>query len=68
MFWKTPDVVAWAREHPFAWVDDEITDADRTWVQAHHLGPALLHHVDPRIGQTSADFARLTDWASLLAG
>ncbi len=68
VFWKTPDVVARARGRPFAWVDDEITDVDRTWVQAHHLGPALLHHVDPRIGLTSADFARLTDWASLLAG
>jgi hypothetical protein len=27
--WKTRTLVAWANQRPFAWVDDEITDADR---------------------------------------
>ncbi|MFF9815060.1 hypothetical protein [Streptomyces sp. NPDC014006] len=66
VFWKTPEVAAWARGRPFAWVDDEITDADRAWMGAHHRGPALLHQVDPRTGLTRDDFAHLTEWASLL--
>jgi hypothetical protein len=32
-------------QRPFAWVDDEMTDADLDWVLAHHPGRALLHHV-----------------------
>lgn len=26
----------WSTGRPFAWVDDEITDADRRWVSTHH--------------------------------
>ncbi|MFF7988765.1 HAD domain-containing protein [Kitasatospora xanthocidica] len=63
VFWKTPEVVAWARGRPFAWVDDLVTDADRAWVEAHHRGPALLHRVDPKVGLTAEDFAALADWA-----
>ncbi|KAK1186467.1 hypothetical protein B7755_046320 [Streptomyces sp. NBS 14/10] len=67
VFWKTPSIVTWARGRPFAWVDDEITDADRVWTREHHAGQALLHHVDPRTGLTAADFALLSDWAQGLA-
>ncbi|GGV72163.1 hypothetical protein GCM10010294_32320 [Streptomyces griseoloalbus] len=66
VFWKTPGIVAWAQDRPFAWIDDDITEADRAWVQAHHRGPALLHYVDPKAGLTAHDFARLADWASLM--
>ncbi len=66
VFWKTPEVVAWAQGRPFAWVDDQITDADRAWVLTHHRGPALLHYVDPKIGLTADDFAHLQDWANLM--
>ncbi|MER5355443.1 hypothetical protein ABT093_34595 [Kitasatospora sp. NPDC002551] len=64
VFWKTPDIVARARDRPFAWVDDQITDADRAWVRAHHDGPALLHRVDARTGLTAADFTALAEWAA----
>ncbi|MFB6893422.1 hypothetical protein ACFCX4_29360 [Kitasatospora sp. NPDC056327] len=60
--WKTPALVGWAAGRPFAWVDDEITDADRTWVAGHHRAPALLHRVDPRVGLTERDFAVLEAW------
>ncbi|MFD5465723.1 HAD domain-containing protein [Kitasatospora sp. NPDC127059] len=66
VFWKTPEIVAWARGRPFAWVDDNITAADRAFVRAHHDGPALLHHVDPKTGLTTDDFTRLADWAGTL--
>ncbi|BDM71287.1 hypothetical protein HEK616_47740 [Streptomyces nigrescens] len=64
VFWKTPEIVAWAKGRAFAWVDDEITEADRTWVKNHHDGPALLHRVDPRRGLTAEDFVALTAWAT----
>ncbi|MFK8850894.1 hypothetical protein [Streptomyces sp. Ac-502] len=60
--WKTRVLVDWAAGRPFAWVDDEITDADRTFVAAHHPGRALLHHVDARRGLVEADFATLGQW------
>jgi hypothetical protein len=63
VFWKTPPVVAWAKGRPFAWIDDEITDADHAWVRAHHDGPALLHRIDARTGLTVSDFGLLANWA-----
>ncbi|KQV21696.1 MULTISPECIES: HAD domain-containing protein [unclassified Kitasatospora] len=62
LHWKTRTLVARAAGRPFAWVDDEITDADRSWVEAHHRGQAPLHRVDPRCGLTDADFATLDAW------
>ncbi|MFC9111831.1 MULTISPECIES: hypothetical protein [Streptomyces] len=64
VFWKTPLITTWAKGRPFAWVDDDITDADRTWVRTHHQGPALLHRIDPRRGLTPADFTILASWAT----
>jgi hypothetical protein len=62
LHWKTPALVRWAAAHPFAWVDDEITDVDRAWVEVHHRGRAFLHRVDARRGLTRADFATLETW------
>ncbi|MET9378175.1 HAD domain-containing protein [Streptomyces sp. NPDC002992] len=59
---KTRALVAWAAGRPFAWVDDEVTDTDRSWVAAHHPGPALLHRVDPSVGLTDGDYATLDSW------
>jgi len=63
LHWKTRTLVTWAANRPFAWVDDEITPADRAWVAAHHRGPALLHRVDPRRGLTDTDYATLGEWS-----
>ncbi|MFE4970552.1 HAD domain-containing protein [Kitasatospora sp. NPDC056651] len=60
--WKTRELVAWADGRPFAWVDDEITDADRRWAAAHSPARALLHQVDPGRGLTEADFTSLEAW------
>ncbi|MFI5531123.1 HAD domain-containing protein [Kitasatospora sp. NPDC051853] len=62
LHWKTRTLVARAAGRPFAWVDDELTVADRAWVATHHPGPALLHRVDPHRGLTDGDFAALDSW------
>ncbi|MET9650905.1 HAD domain-containing protein [Streptomyces sp. NPDC006460] len=62
LHWKTRPLVSWAAGRPFAWVDDEPTDADRAWVAAHHPGEALLHRVDPRRGLDEDDYAALDAW------
>lgn len=62
LHWKTRALVDWAAGRSFIWVDDEIADADRAWVAAHHPGRALLHRVDPRQGLTDSDFAALATW------
>ncbi|MFC9328499.1 hypothetical protein [Kitasatospora sp. NPDC057015] len=66
VFWKTPEIVAWAGGRAFAWVDDQVTDADRAWVEAHHDGPALLHRIEPRVGLVADDFTALGAWAAEL--
>ena len=60
--WKTRTVVSWAAGRPFAWVDDEVTDADRDWVSGNHPGPALLRSVDASRGLTDQDFTVLDAW------
>lgn len=67
VMWKTEHLVAYAAGRPFAWVDDDITDADREYVTAHHDAPALLHWVSPRDGLLDPDFHALHVWASKLA-
>jgi hypothetical protein len=60
--WKTQGLVDWAAGRCFVWLDDEITDADRRWVHAHHATPALLHRVDPRRGLTRDDIDAVDRW------
>ncbi|WP_433352372.1 HAD domain-containing protein [Microtetraspora malaysiensis] len=66
LHWKTRTLVNWAAGRPFAWVDDEITDADRDWVSTHHGGRALLHHVESFRGLADEDFAALDQWLRAL--
>jgi hypothetical protein len=49
-----------------AWIDDEITDLDREYVDRNHLAAALLLHVDHRIGLLRPDFDALDGWAAAL--
>ncbi|MFI1409624.1 hypothetical protein ACH4Y0_06805 [Streptomyces sp. NPDC020707] len=62
LHWKTPHIVEWAGSRPFIWVDDEIGDMDRFWVDAQHPGPSLLHRVDPGRGLGDDDFVALAGW------
>ncbi|MBM2616598.1 hypothetical protein JIG36_13620 [Actinoplanes sp. LDG1-06] len=64
LHWKTASLVRFAAARPFAWLDDEITDADRRWVSGHHPGPALLRRVDPLEGVTEDDFAAVARWVA----
>ncbi|MGW0392445.1 HAD domain-containing protein [Streptomyces sp. NPDC003042] len=67
LHWKTRPLLTWATGRPFAWVDDEITSADRDWAAAHHPEPTLLHRIDARTGLTDADFEILARWMAAVA-
>ncbi|MFG2210962.1 hypothetical protein [Streptomyces sp. NPDC048638] len=60
---KTADVVRYVAGRPFAWVDDQILQADRDYVSQNHPGPALLYDVDPEVDLTVEDFEALAHWA-----
>nr|WP_202897205.1 HAD domain-containing protein [Actinopolymorpha pittospori] len=62
LHWKTRALVDCAAGRAFVWVDDEITETDRSWVSEHHQGLALLHRVKSSHGLTDADFAIVGDW------
>ncbi len=64
--WKTRTLVTWAAGRPFAWIDDDITDADRDWVSTNHPGRALLHHVEPYRGLADEDLTTLDQWLRAL--
>ncbi|MEV4950154.1 hypothetical protein [Streptomyces sp. NPDC053755] len=64
--WKTGPLVDYAGGRPFAWVDDEQSALDQTYVTAHHQAPGLLHHVNPRIGLRENDFHTLAGFAQCL--
>ncbi|MFF1871431.1 hypothetical protein [Streptomyces sp. CB03911] len=61
---KTWEIVSWAAGRPFAWVDDDIDEADRAFVAARRPGPALLHRVHPAKGLRDEDFEVLAAWAA----
>ncbi|QNE78395.1 hypothetical protein F0344_30700 [Streptomyces finlayi] len=63
VYWKTRHVVDYAAGRPFAWIDDEITERDRTWVAAHHPSRWMLRRIDPWTGLEEADFDALAAWA-----
>lgn len=65
LHWKTAFLTQWAAGRTFVWLDDELTDTDRSWVQAHHPGKALLHRVDPFTGLTEADFVLVRQWLAV---
>jgi hypothetical protein len=62
LHWKTRAIIDTAAGTAFAWLDDEITDADREWVADRHRAPALLLRVDPRRGLATADLDELEAW------
>ncbi|MEU0688349.1 hypothetical protein [Streptomyces uncialis] len=64
--WKTGPLVDYANGRPFAWVDDEQSELDQTYMTAHHQGPGLLHHVNPRIDLRESDFHTLAGFADSL--
>ncbi|MEV0494888.1 hypothetical protein [Streptomyces atratus] len=61
---KTQYVVEYAAGRPFAWVDDEMTERDRAWIDRQGPGRSLLLRIDPRIGLERADFDALARWAA----
>lgn len=62
LHWKTPTILDWAAGRPFIWIDDELTEADRHWVDSQYSGRSLLHQVDHRRGLRAEDFAVLCAW------
>jgi hypothetical protein len=48
-------LITWAGGTDFAWVDDEITEADREWIADNHPGALLLVRADPHCGLTASD-------------
>lgn len=64
LYFKTPTVVDWARGRAFAWIDDQVTDADREYVADHHPAPALLITVSPSTGLLPEHVRQLAEWAA----
>jgi hypothetical protein len=62
--WKTDQVASWAGPRPFAWLDDEITDATCARLDAASPGRHLARSVSPEVGLTEADFAAVAGFAA----
>lgn len=65
--WKAEQVVRWVAGRPFAWLDDEINHATRSWLgSVPGLGPHLALGVAPDVGLVDVDFATLRSFATSL--
>ncbi|MEV8336500.1 hypothetical protein [Streptomyces niveus] len=61
-YFKTVDIVKAAAGRPFVWLDDQLDEYDRTFVERHHRAPAWLYDVDPAVGLGLDDFEALARW------
>lgn len=59
-----PGVIDYTQGRPFAWADDQITGADRDFVERIRGGPSLLLAVNAHTGLTAEDFMLLREWAA----
>lgn len=66
--WKTQALLDWSMGRVLVWIDDEISDADRRWVEAGRVEPSYLLKVDHRVGLTAADVAAVDRWLRALNG
>ncbi|MFB6885811.1 hypothetical protein ACFCY8_33825 [Streptomyces noursei] len=66
-YFKTADIVRYAAGRPFAWVDDQLGQADRDYVARHHPGPALLYDTDDATGLDLDDFEALAQWTDTIS-
>ncbi|WP_248965696.1 hypothetical protein [Sphaerisporangium perillae] len=64
LHWKTRTLVTWAAGRPFAWVDDEITDADRDWVTAHRAPRTIAAELSSTTWSHSEDSPTKTSQSS----
>lgn len=65
--WKLPDLITYAGDRPFAWLDDEITTRDGEYARVHHPHPTALVQVAPFVGLTEDHLHHLHVWASKLS-
>lgn len=68
LHWKTRTLVQWAEGRPFAWIDDELTEADQDWVADNYPEDALLHRVNSVVGLRDADYEAVSRWISGCGG
>lgn len=62
LHWKTRAIVGQAAGRAFAWIDDEISESDREWIDDQHSAPVLLLRVDAMHGLTVDDVDTLGTW------
>ncbi|GAB3169633.1 hypothetical protein GCM10027059_34880 [Myceligenerans halotolerans] len=68
LHWKAQPLVRYAEGRPLVWLDDEIRDFDRQWIEAAHPGRALLRRVHPTAGITEEDLEVVAAWIAEVAG
>ncbi|MFB9315224.1 HAD domain-containing protein [Nocardioides plantarum] len=60
--WKTEALLSWSKGRALVWIDDEISDADRSWIEENRTEPSYLLRVDHRVGLTRTDLTALEAW------
>ncbi len=64
---KTPGVAEWVGKRPFVWMDDDISDLDRTWLTEYaDVGQFHLQQINPLTGLTQDDLAAVRQWGESL--
>ncbi|GGK62030.1 hypothetical protein Sme01_03960 [Sphaerisporangium melleum] len=67
--WKTPAVAAYVDRRPFVWFDDDLTKADRKWLDGQPgVGEFRLIHVGGRSGINDSHLADAEAWLAKHSG
>ncbi len=63
--WKSPAVAEYVAGRPFVWFDDDLTKADRRWLEAQPtVGAFRLIHIGYRSGLNDKHLADAAKWLS----
>jgi hypothetical protein len=65
-YWKTQPIAHYAAGRPFAWLDDQLSQADVDWCAEHYPAATLLRWIDPAYGIRADDLAAVEQWAAQL--
>jgi len=66
VYTKTPNIAAACGGRPFAWLDDEITQADVEWMDRNCSTPHLLVPVSAATGITRSHLDTVAQWVTNL--
>jgi hypothetical protein len=70
LYWKTKRVAQWMNENrpgiPFLWLDDEVGQRDKDWIEENCAKGSGIRVISPRIGIADDNLEEISEWKNNL--